>query len=60
MLSLGGVFIYNGKVKSTVFDKRKDRIFIYKTSPLLERKVTSYRISEIKSVRAVKRGIHKG
>ena len=60
MFIIGGLFIYNGKVKSTTFDKRKDRIFIRKTNILCDKKVTSYKISDMKSIRAVQRGMNKG
>jgi hypothetical protein len=59
MMGLGTVFIYYGKVKSTIFDKRKNMLIITSITVLCDRKIKAHRLSDIKSVRAVERGYEK-
>ena len=59
MSGLGSVFIYYGKIMTALFDRRKDVLLITSTSILCAIKLKAYRLSEIKSVRAVERGYEK-
>mmetsp|Transcript_26438 Transcript_26438/g.25587 ORF Transcript_26438/g.25587 Transcript_26438/m.25587 type:complete len:137 (+) Transcript_26438:132-542(+) len=60
MMGLGSLFIYSGKLKTTIFDKRKNMLIITKTLVTLNRTVKIYKLSEIKGVKAVERGYEKG
>eukprot|EP00347_Sterkiella_histriomuscorum_P007295 403349505 len=56
---LGYKFIETGKVETIIFDRRTDRIIIYKTSICCDRKIKSFNLSSIADIRAVWRGVQK-
>ena len=60
-LILGLAFLYKGKIKTTVFDKRCGTLTIKKRNTCCDkRSITSYRLDEIENVRAVYRGYKAG
>ena len=60
LLVMGLLFIYSGKVRTMIFDKRSDAIIIYKTRVTCARKMKVYRLSDLKRVRAAERGYERG
>ena len=69
MIVLGYLFVINGRVKTTVFDKRTGQISVAK-HPLTyyltccrntsNSKLKTYHLQDVRSVRAAQRGINKG
>jgi hypothetical protein len=60
-LILGFLFLYKGKVKSTIFDKRSGTLTIKKRNTCCDRRsITTYKLDEIENVRAVYRGYKSG
>ena len=58
---LGALFIYKGKIKTTVFDKRCGTLTIKKRNICcLKRQITTYKLKEIEDVKAVYRGYKSG
>lgn len=53
---MGTLFLYYGKIKTTIFDKRRNMIVINSTTTFCDKKVKTYRLSDMKSVRAAWRG----
>jgi len=60
LFGLGFVFFQYGYKKDTVFDKRSDTLLIYSRNLCMHKKRRLFRLSDIKSVRAVERGYEKG
>ena len=69
MLVIGYLFVINGRVKTTIFDKRSGLLteakyplsyYISCGKNLSNSKVKTYRLRDIKSVRAAQRGINRG
>jgi hypothetical protein len=69
MIVIGYLFVINGRVKTTVFDKRSGLITVAK-HPLTyyltcckkssNSKLRTYYLTDVRSVRAAQRGINKG
>jgi len=69
MVVIGYLFVINGRVKTTVFDKRTGELSVAK-HPLnyyltccrntAHSKLKTYHLSDIRSVRAAQRGINRG
>ena len=58
---MGLVFVYKGKIKTTVFDKRTKTLTIKKRNICCrKRQIITYRLNEIDDVRAVYRGYKSG
>lgn len=61
MLVMSFAFVYTGKIKSTIFDKKDKKLQIRKRNILCCRKsVTNYCLDEVVDVYAVWRGIRSG
>ena len=55
------VFIYKGKIKTTIFDKRCGTLTVKKRNVCCrKRQITTYNLKEIEDVRAVYRGYKSG
>jgi len=60
-LVLGILFLYKGKVKSTIFDKTAGTLTIKKRNTCCDkRSITTYRLEDIDDIRAVHRGYKTG
>ena len=53
MFVLGYFFIVAGKLKTTLFDKVRDRIIVQKTNVYCEKNFKAYKLSDITNIRAV-------
>ena len=69
MLVIGYLFVINGRVKTTVFDKRSGLLteakyplsyYLSCGKNLSNSKVKTFRLRDIKAVRAAQRGINRG
>ena len=56
MFVIGYLFIMNGKIETTIFDKRTGKLIIYKTTILCDRKIKAFKLEDITNIRAVQRG----
>lgn len=61
MVVAGLIFLWYGRTKSTVFDRKEKAITIRKRNIFCHRRtITKYDLSDLTDVRAVRRGINSG
>jgi len=61
LILFGLIFLYSGKIKSTIFDKQTRELIVKKRNiSCHKRSYTKYKLDDISDVRAVRRGIEAG
>jgi len=59
MVAMGLIFLYTGRVETVVFDKQKQALLMYKFNLVCAREARRIDLSDIKDVRAAKRGLER-
>jgi len=59
LMLLSFLFLYAGKVESTIFDKNKNRFTLAKTTVICKSEAKNYILGDITNVKGVKKG-HSG